>query len=144
MSDLGSLCAAGATTITTPQGFVVSCVEHNDYIKFFRFINTFNFGDSISWLLYPVSNIVTGWLGSFFTGGLNCTNTVSGGGYCSYAYIQFYETVLLLLVWLFWFGSFLAWMVFGTSVKWFIDISGLTPELIVAIDDANDSLGSSI
>ena len=49
-----------------------------------------------------------------------------------------------MIVWMAWFGMFIGWMVFGTSIKWFIDISGLTPELIVAIDDANDSLGSSI
>ena len=47
-------------------------------------------------------------------------------------------------IWLLWFGSFVGWMFFGLTIKWFIDIAGLTPELIIAIDDLNDALGSSI
>ena len=119
-------------------------MEHNDFVRVIRFINTYSFQESISWLFYPFSNFVTGWLGSFFTGGLNCSNNLSNGSYCSYAYIQIFESIALFLVWMAWFGMFVGWMVFGTSIKWFIDISGLTPELIVAVDDANESLGSSI
>ena len=51
---------------------------------------------------------------------------------------------MLAGVWIFWFGSFLAWMLFGVSIKSFIDVAGLTPELIIAIDDINTGLGSSI
>ena len=47
-------------------------------------------------------------------------------------------------VWVMWFGAFFVWMFFGLFIKWFIDVSGLTPEVIVAIDDINESLGSSI
>ena len=61
--------------MSTPQGFTVSCVENDDYIKFFRYINNYTFADWVSYPIYFMDNFVTGWFGSFFTGGFNCTNT---------------------------------------------------------------------
>mgnify|MGYP006132507387 CR=1 FL=1 len=47
-------------------------------------------------------------------------------------------------VWVIWFTAFVTWMFWGLYIKWFVDVTGLTPEFIVAIDDINEALGSSI
>ena len=35
-------------------------------------------------------------------------------------------------------------MYWGTTTKWFIDATGLTPELVIIINEMNAALGTSI
>ena len=51
---------------------------------------------------------------------------------------------MILFVWFMWVLCFLSYMWWGVTTKWFIDATGLTPELVIVINDFNESIGTSL